>query len=89
MMKVKVSVEFDEEKLCALEMALKKEHTTVQQHLGRTLDELYERNVPEAVREFIDSKAAAKPKRPPRPAPKPVPAPNKLNMNTEEVHHER
>ena len=66
-----------------------KEHSSVQQHLGRTLDELYERNVPEAVREFIDSKAAAKPKRPPRPAPKPVPAPNKPNMNTEEARHER
>ena len=89
MMKVKVNIEFDEERLCALEMALKKEHSSVQQHLGRTLDELYERNVPEAVREFIDSKAAAKPKRPPRPAPKPAPASNKPNMNTEEARHER
>ena len=88
-MKEKVNIEFDEEKLCALEMALKKEHSSVQQHLGRTLDELYERNVPEAVREFIDSKAAAKPKRLPRPAPKPAPASNKPNMNTEEARHER
>ena len=88
-MKVKVSVEFDEEKLCALELALKKEHSTVQQHLGRTLDELYEKKVPEVVREFIDSKSAAKPKRPPRPVPKPAPTPNKPAMNTEEVHHER
>ena len=87
MKKINISVPFDEEKLCALEMALKKEHSSVQQHLGRLLNELYEKNVPEAVREFIDSKAAAKPKRPPRPAPKPAPAPGKASMNTEEAQH--
>ena len=84
-MKAKISVEFDEEKLYALELELKKERTTAAQLLGKTLDELYEKKVSEAVREFIDSKAAAKPKRPPRPAPKP--APGKASMNTEEAQH--
>ena len=84
-MKVKVNIEFDEEKLYALELELKKDRTTAAQLLGKTLDELYEKMVPQPVREFIDSKAAAKPKRPPRPAPKP--APGKASMNTEEAQH--
>ena len=65
-MREEISITFDGEKLCALEMVLKKEHSTVRQHLNKTLEELYERKVPEPVREFIDRKAAAKPKRPPR-----------------------
>ena len=65
-MREEISIAFEEEKLRALEMVLKKEHSTVRQHLNKTLEELYERKVPEPVREFIDSKAAAKPKRPPR-----------------------
>ena len=76
-MKTKISVEFDEEKLYALELELKEEHTTAAQSLGRTLDELYQKTVPEAVRKFIDSKAAAKVKRPARPAAKPGPIPGK------------
>ena len=63
-MKETISIEFDDEKLRALEMVLKKEHSTVPRHLSRTLDELYEKKVPQPVREFIDSKA--KPKRPAR-----------------------
>ena len=65
-MKETISIAFEEEKLRALEMVLKKERSTVRQHLSKTLDELYEKKVPEPVREFIDSKAAVKPKRPPR-----------------------
>ena len=49
-MKTKISVEFDEEKLYALELELKKEHTTAAQSLGKTLDELYEKKVPQPVR---------------------------------------
>lgn len=86
-MKAKISVEFDEEKLYALELELKKDRTTAAQLLGKTLDELYEKKVPQPVREFIDSKAAAKPKRPPRPAPKSAPSSGALNK--QEVHHER
>lgn len=86
-MKTKISVEFDEEKLYALELELKKEHTTAAQSLGKTLDELYEKKVPQPVRVFIDSKAAAKAKRPPRPAPKSAPASGALNK--QEVQHEQ
>ena len=69
-MKVKISGEVDAEKLRALEMTLGKEHSSVQQYLSRTLDELYETKVPEPVREFIGGKTAAKAKRPSRPAAK-------------------
>ena len=86
-MKTKISVEFDEEKLYALELELKEEHTTAAQSLGKTLDELYQKKVPEAVRKFIDSKAAAKVKRPARPAPKSAPASGALNK--QEVQHEQ
>ena len=86
-MKTKISVEFDEEKLYALELEMKTEHSPVQQHLSRTLAELYEKKVPEPVREFIDSKAAVKPKRPPRPASKSAPASGAPNK--QEVQHEQ
>ena len=86
-MKTKISVEFDEEKLYALELELKKEHTTAAQSLGKTLDELYEKKVPQPVRVFIDSKAAAKAKRPSRPASKSAPASGALNK--QEVQHEQ
>ena len=72
-MKVKISVEIDAEKLRAMEMTLGKEHSSVQQYLSRTLDELYEKKVPEPVREFIGGKTAAKAKRPSRAAAKPTP----------------
>ena len=77
-MKTKISIEFDEEKLRALEMALKKERSSVRQHLSHVLDRLYEKKVPEPVREFIDSKS----KRPPRSAAKAV-------QRKEEVRHEQ
>lgn len=86
-MKTKISVEFDEEKLYALELELKKEHTTAAQSLGKTLNELYEKKVPQPVRVFIDSKAAAKAKRPSRPASKSAPASGALNK--QEVQHEQ
>ena len=88
-MKAKISVEFDEEKLYALELELKKERATAAQLLGKTLDELYEKKVPEAVREFIDSKAVAKVKRPPRPASKPAGTPGKQAEPKQEVRHEQ
>ena len=77
-MKTEISIEFDEEKLRALEMALKKERSSVRQHLSRVLDGLYEKKVPEPVREFIDSKF----KRPPRSA-------AKTAQRKEEVRHEQ
>ena len=89
-MKTTISIAFDEEKLYALELEMKKEHTTVAQFLGKTLDELYGRKVPEAVREFIDSKAAAKTRRPPRSAPKSTPAPGVgMGQTVQEVFYEQ
>ena len=82
-MQVKISVEIDAEKLRALEMTLEKEHSSVQQYLSRTLDELYEKKVPEPVREFIGGKTAAKAKRPPRPAAKAAPG-----SDGQEAQHE-
>ena len=71
MKKANITVAFDEDKLGALEFSLKKEGSSVQARLEQTLGQLYERTVPEAVREYLDSRAAPapRPKRP-RPAPK-------------------
>ena len=82
-MKVKISVEIDAEKLRALEMTLEKEHSSVQRYLSRTLDELYEKKVPEPVREFIGGKTAAKVKRPSRSTAKPAP-----DVGGQEAQHE-
>lgn len=77
MKKATIAVTFDEEKLSALEFSLKKEGSSVQARLEQTLGQLYERTVPDAVREYLDSRAASapRPKRP-RPAPKERPAPS-------------
>ena len=77
---IDITIPFDEEKLKALEFTLKKENSTTQQRLERTLTELYEKAVPEALREYVDSKSASavpKPKRPakqPQSKPQPIPA---------------
>ena len=65
MKKATVTVAFDDEKLGALEFSLRKEHSSVQARMDDALKQLYEQTVPEAVREYLDSKAvpASKPKR--------------------------
>lgn len=69
MQKTEIILSFDGEKLDALEFYLKKENTTVQKRMNEALTELYERIVPEAVREFLDRKAPpARPKHPARPS---------------------
>ena len=71
MKKATVTVTFDDEKLGALEFSLRKEHSSVQEHLEDALNALYEKTVPEPLREYLDSKAApaaVKPKRPVKPA---------------------
>ena len=82
---IDITIPFDEEKLKASEFTLKKENTTTQQRLERTLIELYEKAVPEALREYVDSKTAPatpKPKRPAKqPTPKPQPAPAKPTVS--------
>lgn len=71
MQKINITLTFDDEKLDALEFSLRKEKTSVQARMDKALQELYEQSLPEAVREYLDSKAAAaKPKRSVRTAPK-------------------
>ena len=70
MKKVNITLTFDDDKLDALEFSLRKEHSSVQARMDDALKQLYEQTVPEAVREYLDSKAvpAPKPKRNPKPA---------------------
>lgn len=65
MKKVNITITFDDDKLDALEFSLRKEHSSVQARMDDALKQLYEQTVPEAVREYLDSKAvpASKPKR--------------------------
>lgn len=70
MKKVNITLTFDDDKLDALEFSLRKEHASVQARMDDALKQLYEQTVPEAVREYLDSKAvpAPKPKRTPKTA---------------------
>ena len=82
MKKVNITLAVDDDKLDALEFSLRKEHSSVQEHLEDALNALYEKTVPEPLREYLDSKAApaaVKPKRPVKPAaPKPQSSEPKL-----------
>ena len=80
MKKVNITLTFDDEKLDALEFSLKKDNSSVQSQLDDALKALYEKTVPEALREYLDSRTPAplkeKPKRPAKPTvPKSTPAP--------------
>lgn len=68
MKKVNITLTFDDDKLDALEFSLKKENSSVQSRMEDALRQLYEKTVPEPVREYLDSKTvpAAKPKRTPK-----------------------
>ncbi len=65
-----ITINFDAAKLDALEFALRKQRSSVQRRMAEMLQQLYESEVPEAVREYVDSKATpvARPKRPVRAA---------------------
>ena len=62
MKKENVTISFESEQLAALEFSLKKKNTSVQAQLEELLKCLYESEVPEPVREYLDSKAAPAPK---------------------------
>lgn len=68
MKKVNIAIAFDDEKLDALEFTLRKENTSVQARMDEALKRLYEKTVPEPVREYLDSRTtpASKVKRPPK-----------------------
>lgn len=61
-----ITINFDAAKLDALEFALRKQRSSVQRRMAEMLQQLYESEVPEAVREYVDSRStpAARPKRP-------------------------
>lgn len=71
MEKDEITVAFDHTRLDALEFYLKKENTTIHKRMDEALRQLYDSAVPEAVREYLDSRAAppSKSKRPSRPSP--------------------
>ena len=92
MKKVNITLAFDDDKLDALEFSLKKENSSVQSRMEDALRQLYEKTVPEPVREYLDSRAApaARPRRPARPA-KPQPReepPTALAQPTDERNGE-
>ena len=68
MKKENVTITFESEQLAALELSLKK-NTSVQAQMEELLKCLYESEVPEPVREYLESRTApaARPRRPARP----------------------
>ncbi len=72
---INISIPFDEEKLKALDFTLGKDNTTAQKRVEKMLLELYEQIVPEALREYVDSKAAPATPKPKRPAKSTTPKP--------------
>ena len=54
MKKVEITISFEEEMLEALEFSLRKEKSSVQKKMQEELAALYEKSVPEAVREYLE-----------------------------------
>lgn len=65
-MKKLVSVLVSEEKLSAIEMYLEQKNTTLSAELEKYVEQIYSKNVPQNVRDFIDMMSAKKPARKPR-----------------------
>ena len=84
MEKTEITLSFDSERMRALTIYLKMENTTVQEKMDEAMRQLYEKAVPEPVREYLDIVSAppSRPKRPSRPSqpkadpPKAPPAPS-------------
>ena len=66
--KEEITLSFDGERMRALTIYLKMENTTVQEKMDEAMRQLYDKSVPEPVREYLDiiSAPAARSKRPPR-----------------------
>lgn len=64
MSKVNITLAIGDEKLEAMEVYLKKQNSTLQKRLDEMVGQLYKQVVPGEVREFLDAKGGAKPKRP-------------------------
>ena len=66
MKKIEITLSFEEEKLEALEFSLRKEKSSVQKKMQEELAALYEKTVPEAVREYLERKSVPVRERPRR-----------------------
>lgn len=62
-MKKSISISVNEEKLSAVEMYLEQKNTTLAAELDKYVEQLYQKNVPQNVRDFIDMMSAKKPAR--------------------------
>lgn len=67
-MKRSISVSANAEKLSATEMYLEQKNTTLAAELEKYVEQLYQKNVPQNVRDFIDMTSAKKPARKPKAA---------------------
>lgn len=82
---VEITLAFDNERMDALSFYLRKEDTDVQKKMDEALKQLYEKTVPDAVREYLDAKTAPpKPKRPPRPSRAKTNPPKTQSLPTED-----
>lgn len=69
MEKSEITLSFDSERMRALTIYLKAENSTVQEKMDEAMRQLYEKTVPEPVREYLEIiSAPQRPKRPPRPS---------------------
>lgn len=57
MKKVTVSIQFEQEKLRAIQFYAGKKDTTLEEELGDVMQKLYEKYVPAQTREYIESMA--------------------------------
>ncbi len=62
-MKKSVTIAVNDEKLSAIEMYLEQKNTTLAAELDKYVEQLYQKNVPQNVRDFIDMMSAKKPAR--------------------------
>lgn len=62
-MKKNVSISIDCEKLSALEMYLGQKNLKLTEELDKCIETLYQKNVPQNVRDFLKMKESAKPSR--------------------------
>ena len=65
-MKKSVAITISDEKLAALEMYLEQKNIKLSDEIDKCIDGLYQKNVPQNVRDFIDMMSAKKPARKPR-----------------------
>jgi hypothetical protein len=79
MKKVNITISFEDEKLDALSFFMGKENTSPQKELDDSLKKIYEKYVPEQMREYLASRIPAlakeKPKRPTNPSAQKQPSP--------------